>query len=81
MYGEGRLCAQKKYASAILDVPKNTNKALNCMLRNYTELTNCIDFPDMPLDNNDTERLIRDMAMGRSLTCSVETWMLAGVLP
>lgn len=35
------------------------------MLRNYTELTNYIDIPDMPLDNNDTERLIRDMVMGK----------------
>lgn len=36
------------------------------MLCNYTaELTNYIDIPDMPLDNNDTERLIRDMVMGK----------------
>ena len=35
------------------------------MLRNYTELTNYIDIPDMPLDNNDTERLIRDIVMGK----------------
>ena len=41
------------------------NQALNYMLRNYTELTNYIDIPDMPLDNNDTERLIRDMVMGK----------------
>ena len=54
-------------ASAILDVPKDSNiyQALNYMLRNYTELTNYIDIPDMPLDNNDTERLIRDMVMGK----------------
>nr|WP_297657137.1 IS66 family transposase [uncultured Prevotella sp.] len=54
-------------ASAILGLPKDTNifKALNYMLRNYTELTNYIDIPDMPLDNNDTERLIRDMVMGK----------------
>ncbi len=54
-------------SSAILDVPKDSNiyKALNYMLRNYTELTNYIDIPDMPLDNNDTERLIRDMVMGK----------------
>ena len=30
----------------------------------YDKLTN-IDIPDMPLDNNDTERLIRDMVMGK----------------
>ena len=53
--------------SAILDVPKDSNifKALNYMLRNYTELTNYIDIPGMPLDNNDTERLMRDMVMGK----------------
>ena len=27
--------------------------------------TNYIDIPDMPLDNNDTERLIHDMVMGK----------------
>ncbi len=43
----------------------NIYQALNYMLRNYTELTNYIDIPDMPLDNNDTERLIRDMVMGK----------------
>lgn len=66
-------------AGAILDVPKDTNiyKALNYMLRNYTaELTNYIDIPDMPLDNNDTERLIRDMVMGKK-----SYWMPAGALP
>ena len=54
-------------ANAILDVPKDSNifQALNYMLHNYTELTNYIDIPDMPLDNNDTERLIRDMVMGK----------------
>ena len=54
-------------ANAILDVPKDSNifLALNYMLRNYTELTNYIDIPDMPLDNNDTERLIRDMVIGK----------------
>ncbi len=53
-------------ASAILDVPKDSNiyQALNYMLCNYTELTNYIDIPDMPLDTNDTECLIRDMLMG-----------------
>ena len=54
-------------ANAILDVPKDSNifQALNYMLHNYTELTNYIDIPDMPLDDNDTERLIRDMVMGK----------------
>lgn len=40
-------------------------KTLNYLLRNYAELTNYIDIPEMPLDNNDTERLIRDMVMGK----------------
>ena len=31
----------------------------------YDKLTNYIDIPDMPLDNNDTECLIRDMVMGK----------------
>lgn len=35
------------------------------MLRNYIELTNYIDIPEMPLGNNDTERLIRDMVMDK----------------
>ena len=54
-------------SSAILDVPKDSLifKALNYLLRNYAELTNYIDIPEMPLDNNDTERLIRDMVMGK----------------
>ena len=33
----------------------------------YDKLTNYIDIPDMPLDNNDTERLIRDMVMGKKV--------------
>ena len=60
-------------------MPKDSNiyKALNYMLRNYAaELTNYIDIPDMPLDNNDTERLIRDMVMGKK-----SYWMPAGALP
>ena len=54
-------------ASTILDVPKDSliYKALNYLLRNYDELTNYLDIPEMPLDNNDTERLIRDMVMGK----------------
>ena len=31
----------------------------------YDKLTDYIDIPDMPLDNSDTERLIRDMVMGK----------------
>ena len=45
----------------------------------YDKLSNYIDIPDMPLDNNDTERLIRDMVMGRRLICFVVTWMPVSV--
>ena len=45
----------------------------------YDMLTNYIDIPDMPLDNNDTERLIRDMVMGKKAYSAV-TWMLVSVL-
>ena len=54
-------------ASTILDVPKDSLifKALNYLLRNYEELTHYLDIPEMPIDNTDTERLIRDMVMGK----------------
>ena len=54
-------------ASAILDVPKDSLifKALNYLIRNYDELTHYLDIPEMPIDNTDTERLIRDMVMGK----------------
>ncbi len=54
-------------ASAILEVPKDSLifKALNYLIRNYDELTHYLDIPEMPIDNNDTERLIRDMVMGK----------------
>ena len=54
-------------ASAILDVPKDSLifKALNYLIRNYDEFTHYLDIPEMPIDNTDTERLIRDMVMGK----------------
>ena len=54
-------------ASTILDVPKDSLifKALNYLLRNYEELTHYLDIQEMPIDNTDTERLIRDMVMGK----------------
>ena len=54
-------------ASTILEVPKDSLifKALNYLLRNYEELTHYLDIPEMPIDNTDTERLIRDMVMGK----------------
>ena len=54
-------------ASAILGLPRESLifKALNYMLRNYQELTNYIDILEMPLDNNQTESLMRDLVMGK----------------
>ena len=54
-------------ANTILDVPKDSLifRALNYLLRNYDELTHYLSIPEMPLDNTDTERLIRDMVMGK----------------
>lgn len=40
-------------------------KAVNYLLRHYDELTNYLDIAEMPVDNNDTERHIRDMVMGK----------------
>ena len=54
-------------ANTILDVPKDSLifRALNYLLRNYNELTHYLSIPEMPIDNTDTERLIRDMVMGK----------------
>ena len=54
-------------ANTILDLPKDSPifRALNYLLRNYDELTHYLSIPKMPIDNTDTERLIRDMVMGK----------------
>lgn len=51
----------------ILNHDKNSqmHKALNYILRHYDELTAYLDIPEMPLDNNDAERQIRAMVMGK----------------
>lgn len=51
----------------ILTYDKNSQmyKALNYVIRHYDELTAYLDIPEMPLDNNDTEREIRAMVMGK----------------
>lgn len=51
----------------ILEVPEDTlsYKAMNYLLRHYDELTNYLYIADMPIDNNDTEREIRNMVMGK----------------
>ena len=41
-------------------------KALNYVIRHYEELTAYLDIPEMPLDNNATEREIRAMVMGKN---------------
>lgn len=40
-------------------------KALNYVIRHYEELTAYLGIPEMPLDNNATEREIRAMVMGK----------------
>lgn len=51
----------------ILEVPDDTliYKAMNYVLRHYDELTGYLEIAAMPIDNNDTERSIRDMVMGK----------------
>ena len=51
----------------ILNYDQNSQmyKALNYVIRHYEELTAYLDIPEMPLDNNDTEREIRAMVMGK----------------
>lgn len=51
-------------------------KALNYVIRHYDELTAYLDIPEMPLDNNDTEREIRAMVMGKKayLFCQNDTF-------
>ncbi len=49
-------------------------KAINYILRHFDELTAYINIPEMPLDNNDCERGIREMVMGKQayLFCESE---------
>ena len=51
----------------ILHLPHESRifEAMNYLLRHYDELTAYLDIADMPLDNTDTERSIRDMVMGK----------------
>ena len=51
----------------ILRLPHESKifEAMNYLLRHYDELTAYLDIADMPLDNTDTERSIRDMVMGK----------------
>ena len=51
----------------ILHLPHESKifDAMNYLIRHYDELIAYLDIADMPLDNTDTERSIRDMVMGR----------------
>lgn len=51
----------------ILNLPHESKifEAMNYLLRHYDELTAYLDIAEMPLDNTDTERSIRDMVMGK----------------
>lgn len=51
----------------LLKVPDGSQmkKACNYLLRHYDEMTEYLDIPLMPLDNNATEREIRQLVMGR----------------
>ena len=54
-------------AKEIINLSPETKiyEAMNYLLRHYDELTAYLDIADMPLDNTDTERSIRDMVMGK----------------
>ncbi len=60
----------------VLEVPEDTltYEALSYLLRHYDELTAYLEIPGMPIDNNDTEREIRAMVMGKKsyLYCRTE---------
>lgn len=51
----------------ILHLPHDTKifDAMNYLIRHYDELTAYLDIAEMPLDNTDTERSIRDTVMGK----------------
>lgn len=60
---------------ALAEEPKDTliYKATNHLVAHYDELTQYIDIAEMPMDNNDTERSIRDMVMGKNAYLFCET--------
>ena len=56
-------------------LPKSDlRKALNYLGNHWTELTRYLDDPQLPLDNNDCEQLMREVAIGR------KNWIFAGSL-
>lgn len=83
--GKKQLNSKPKFAEVVIGDNKALDKRERVVFSKeeretiFDKLTNYIDIPDMPLYNNDTERLIRDMVMGRRLICSVVTWMPVSV--
>ena len=69
--GKKQLNGKPKFAEVVIGDNKALDKRERVFFSKeerdtiYDKLTNYIDIPDMPLDNNDTERLIRDMVMGK----------------
>ena len=69
--GKKQLSGKPKFAEVVIGDNKALDKRDRVFFSKeerdtiYDKLTNYIDIPDMPLDNNDTERLIRDMVMGK----------------
>ena len=56
-------------------LPKSDlRKALNYLDNHWAELTRYLDDPQLPLDNNDCEQLMREVAIGR------KNWIFAGSL-
>lgn len=60
-----RLWCQKEMLNDNLPHESKIYEAMNYHIRHYDELTAYLDIADMPLDNTDTERNIRDMVMGK----------------
>ena len=69
--GKKQLSSKPKFAEVVIGDNKALDKRERVVFSKeecdtiYDKLTNYIDIPDIPLDNNDTERLIRDMVMGK----------------
>ena len=69
--GKKQLSSKPKLAEVVIGDNKALDKRERVVFSKeeretiFDKLTNYIDIPDMPLDNNDTERLIRDMVMGK----------------
>ena len=56
-------------------LPKSDlRKALNYMGNHWTELTRYLDDPDLPIDNNECEQLMKQVGLGR------KNWLFAGSL-